>query len=409
MTITPPKAPRINAGIAAAVTAGVVGVGIAVLTAHSLVTQATASPDAPVAAASASRTPAAEAPHTPAPTPTAAQTPAATPEPTPVATPVQTTEQTGAGGAGSTAESAVNSSTDFTPSQLFATGPLVTRVDGHAADPSSHHFVAPMTSMDFVVSLRRWTVPVYVADASDPRTTVDLTTNWIHGAGSLKDVPLPAEAQPDPEADAHVSIVDPDRGCVYDLFGATRTGDSMTARLANATPIDSTGTYVDGLGSRASGFSAAAGLIWPEEIEAGVIDHALIFAYPHTRAGAFVTPATKTDGTTTTSSALPMGARVRLDPSLDLSSLGLNRTERIIATALQRYGMVLADTSGGFTLYAAHGSALPSDPYAQLFGTTSDWASLARIPTERLQVVALPPLQTTQKAPSPTSCAQFSR
>lgn len=402
MTITPPKAPGMSAGIAAAVTAGVVGVGIALLTAHALVTQATASPDAAVVAASASRTPPAPAPPTPTPTHAPSQTPAATPEPTPV----QTTEQTGSAG---TAEAAETAGTAFTPSQLFSTGPLVTRVDGHAADPSSHHFVAPMTSLDLVVSLRRWTVPVYVADASDPRTTVDLTTTWIHGAGSLDDVPLPAEAEPDPEADAHVSIVDPERGCVYDLFGATRTGDTMTARLANATPIDSTGTYVDGLGSRASGFSAAAGLIWPEEIEAGVIDHALIFAYPHTRAGAFVTPATKTDGTTTTSSALPMGARVRLDPTLDLSSLGLNRTERIIATALQRYGMVLADTSGGFTLYAAHGSALASDPYAQLFGTTSDWASLAKIPTERLQVVALPPLQTTQKPPSPTSCAQFSR
>lgn len=400
MTITPPKAPGMNAGIAAAVTAGVVGVGIALLTAHALVTQATASPDAAVAAASASRTPPPPAPPTPTPAQAPSQTPSATPEPTPERT-------AAADGADDSAEAAESAGTTFTPSQLFSTGPLVTRVDGHAADPSSNHFVAPMTSMDFVVSLRRWTVPVYVASASDPRTTVDLTTSWIHGAGSLEDVPLPAEAEPDPEADAHVSIIDPDRGCVYDLFGATRTGDTMTARLANATPIDSTGTYVDGLGSRASGFSAAAGLIWPEEIQAGVIDHALIFAYPHTRAGAFVTPATKTDGTTTTSSALPMGARVRLDPTLDLSSLGLNRTERIIATALQRYGMVLADTSGGFTLYAAHGSALPSDPYAQLFGTTSDWASLAKIPTERLQVVALPPLQTTPKSPAPTRCAQF--
>ena len=84
-----------------------------------------------------------------------------------------------------------------------------------------------------------------------------------------------------------------------------------------------------------------------------------------------------------------MGARLRLDPRLDLSTLGLNRAERVIAKALQEYGMVLGDTSGGFTLYAAHPRGLGYDPYAKLFGTTSDWASLAKIPKDRFQVLSL--------------------
>ena len=49
--------------------------------------------------------------------------------------------------------------------------------------------------------------------------------------------------------------------------------------------------------------------------------------------------------------------------------------------------MVLGDTSGGFTLYAAHPLGLGYDPYQQLFGTTSDWASLAKIPKDRFQVL----------------------
>ena len=39
------------------------------------------------------------------------------------------------------------------------------------------------------------------------------------------------------------------------------------------------------MSTRASGFSSVAGLIWPEELRAGEINHALVFAYPFTRSG----------------------------------------------------------------------------------------------------------------------------
>ena len=67
--------------------------------------------------------------------------------------------------------------------------------------------------------------------------------------------------------------------------------------------------------------------------------------------------------------------------------------------------MVLGDTSGGFTLYAAHPRGLGYDPYARLFGTTSDWASLAKIPKERFQVLSLSGRRRPAVAPAPPAPA----
>ena len=276
------------------------------------------------------------------------------------------------------------------PSMLFTTGPFRSRVAGSAVDGNSAAYISRLSGINLVVSLRQWTVAVYGAAPNTPLTDVALNDTWGTGLTSLDGVPMPAGARPDPAGDGHLSVVHPSSGCVYDLFRARAADGSWTASTGNALGEGSTGIYAGGGGTRAAGFSAALGLIWPQEIESGHIDHALVFAYPYTRSGAPVAPATRSDGRTTTAGALPMGARLRLDPTLDLSTLGLNRAERVIAKALQDYGMVLGDTSGGFTLYAAHPRGLGYDPYAKLFGTTSDWASLAKIPKGRFQVLSLP-------------------
>jgi hypothetical protein len=272
-------------------------------------------------------------------------------------------------------------------------------------DGSSAASISRLSGINLVVSLRQWTVAVYGAAPSTALTDVALKETWGTGLTSLDDVPMPAGARPDPAGDGHLSVVQSSTGCVYDLFRARSADGSWTASSGNALGQGSTGIYAGGGGTRAAGFSAALGLVWPQEIERGHIDHALVFAYPYTRSGAPVAPATRSDGRTTTAGALPMGARLRLDPRLDLSTLGLNRAERVIAKALQEYGMVLGDTSGGFTLYAAHPRGLGHDPYAKLFGTSSDWASLAKIPKDRFQVLSLSGSPSGGSGPS--SCARL--
>jgi hypothetical protein len=84
----------------------------------------------------------------------------------------------------------------------------------------------------------------------------------------------------------------------------------------------------------------------------------------NTKAGGPVAPATGSDGWSTLAGAIPEGARVQLDPSLDLDSLGLTPWQKTIARALQEYGMLLVDTGGGFGLQAQWtGSTSASYPW----------------------------------------------
>jgi hypothetical protein len=293
----------------------------------------------------------------------------------------------------------------FDPATLFTSGPFREVVSSWSVDPGSATSIGLLSGINLVASLRQWTVAVYGAAAGTTLTDVALTNTWGSGLTQLKGVPLPTGVLPDPAGDGHLTVVQPSSGCVYDLFRARQVDGSWVANWGNAITQGSSGIYPDAGGTRAAGFSAALGLIWPQEIERGRIDHALVFAYPYTTS-AYVAPATRSDGHTTTPGALPIGARLRLDPALDLSTLGLSRTELVIARALQEYGMVLGDTSGGFTLYAAHPLGLGYDPYQQLFGTTSDWASLAKIPKDRFQVLTLP--APTPRTTYRSSCATLS-
>lgn len=282
-----------------------------------------------------------------------------------------------------------------------ASSPWVQRATG-AIDGNSAAMIAGLSGEKFQMSHKLWTVPVYYADASTPRHDVPITSGWTEFS-SLPNVPVPSNARPDPSEDAHLTIVDRSKGCVYDFFGASGSGGSLSATLGNAIPIDSSGAYPGGLGSRGSGFSAAAGIVTADELRRGSIDHALVFAYPKTRSGGPVAPATKSDGRTGGDDAIPEGARLRLDPSINLDSLGLNRYELIIARAMQRYGMILGDTSGGFTIYAQHPQSLPNGAYDGLLPDDT-WVDLSKIPTDKLQVMKLPPQKDNESGTVGNRC-----
>lgn len=254
--------------------------------------------------------------------------------------------------------------------------------------PGSQAKVAKLLTERPLVSVNGWTIPVYDADASTPKYEITASEDHTgHGGWVLPGVPIPADAKPDPEEDAHMVVVDRSVGCVYEFWQARREGSGWSASWVNATPSDGTGVYPDGISARASGLSAAAGLIWPQEVAAGQIDHALVFASPFTRSGGPTAPATGSDGSSDDAAALAEGARLRLDPSLDIDALDLPPAQEAIAKAVQKYGMVLTDTSGGFTLYAASPQSFASFPYPQSW-THDLWKDISDIPFDKLQVVS---------------------
>ena len=115
-------------------------------------------------------------------------------------------------------------------------------------------------------------------------------------------------------------------------------------------------------GARSSSAALGGGLIRASEVKAGVIPHALACAAPKHLIGPPVSPATTSDGSGG-SGAIPMGSRLQLDPSVSVSSLGLEPGEEMIARALQTYGAYIVESSSSFACYARNVAHLKSNPY----------------------------------------------
>jgi len=88
-------------------------------------------------------------------------------------------------------------------------------------------------------------------------------------------------------------------------------------------------------GATATGLPVVAGTMMIDELQSGVIDHALALAIPEPRRGVWASPATRTDGWVDRASAPPEGAHFQLDPGLDLDSLGLTPFTRMVAEAAE--------------------------------------------------------------------------
>jgi hypothetical protein len=220
------------------------------------------------------------------------------------------------------------------------------------------------------INITNFTVPLYWANDATPKVLVhaDLGGSGFPGSNGMNGsamVPVPANAAPDPQTDRHMLIVHENRTIAWDFFGAEKSGSTWNCALCATTDLLGTGarpikqgnpTWYTSHGSRACGFPLIAGLIRVEEIRAGRIEHALIIAYPHIRAGLYTPPASTAQARIGNDSiktrGIPCGGRVQLDPALNLDSLGLSASGKIVARALQEYGAYVGDYSGAINVYA---------------------------------------------------------
>lgn len=271
-------------------------------------------------------------------------------------------------------------------------------------DPDSalyvEHMAAVQQASGLMMVLNQYAAPVYYADQSTPRFDVFLDvygTVGYYNKQWLLDVPIPEEARADPGSDKHMTVVDRALGCVYDFWGYNNNlgVPKPNAWWASAIETDSDGIYRHCLGAgSAANFSFINGAVWPDELASGEIQHALTFGYDYraVRAGKPVKPAEHNDGSSTEIWALPEGAHVQLDPTLDLSTLGLAPHEIVIAKALQTYGMYLIDGSGGpISIHAISGQSADPNPWVGVVPSPEDNAILLnKIPVSRFRVLTLP-------------------
>jgi hypothetical protein len=104
-----------------------------------------------------------------------------------------------------------------------------------------------------------------------------------------------------------------------------------------------------------------------------------------------VAPANRNDGDSAAADAIPEGTRFRLDPTIDVTTLGLPASGVAIARALQDYGMYVTDKSGAVVLMGESGTPYVAsgqpNPYDDAFGGLQAYQVMGKIPWDWLQAV----------------------
>lgn len=289
---------------------------------------------------------------------------------------------------------AATSSEDAFPGRPFASdSPFnVPVVDHPAIDPGSSAMVSRAArEKQLYANLVEFGVPVYTASARTPRRTVSCHRSESWGTCPLEAAPMPVPdgASPSSGSDGAMVVIDPGTGTVGEYWQAARAGDAWSASWGAVNPLDGSGW---GGSSTGSGASRLAGVVRLSEMQSRRIEHALVLQSDNVCSDVVRPPAMKTDGDSTRTDCLPEGARLQLDPSIDVSALpGITPGELAVARALQVYGAYVIDRTGA-SLSMSFERAPDATPTSPGFvytdaGLTWDYYGMPHVPWDRLRVL----------------------
>jgi len=234
-------------------------------------------------------------------------------------------------------------------------------------------------------------IPYVVVGGSQAPVNIDFTAYGDESDPGPMPVPAnaPIEGDPNPgSGDRHVLVLDNANCWLYELYssypnadGSWNAGSAAVWDLLNDEQRPWTWTSAD-----AAGLPIFAGLARYDEVAAGQIKHALRFTLAQSRA-AFVPPASHWASNTSNASAAPMGMRLRLKASYDIS--GFSANNQIILTALKKYGMIMADN--GSSMYI---SGAPDSRW-----DNNDLHNLGQVTASAFEVVQMNPIYTAANVP----------
>jgi len=234
-------------------------------------------------------------------------------------------------------------------------------------------------------------IPYAVVDGTQAPVNINFTAYGDESDPGPMPVPsnAPIEGYPNPgSGDRHVLVLDNSNCFLYELYssypnsdGSWSVGSSAVWDLLNDEQRPWTWTSAD-----AAGLSIFAGLVRYDEVAAGQIQHALRFTLPQSRA-AFIPPASHWAATSSSSLAAPMGMRLRLKSSFDISSF--SASVQVILNALKKYGMIMADNGSAMYISGAPDSRWDND----------DLHNLSQVPASEFEVVQMNPVYTSANVP----------
>ena len=201
--------------------------------------------------------------------------------------------------------------------------------------------------------------------------------------------PLPANARieggPAGDGDRHVILHDTANCKLYELFAAQRGADgSWRAQSGAIWNLRSNALRPAGWTSAdAAGLPIMAGLVRYEEVAAGRIDHAIRITVPRSR-DSYLWPARHAASDSGDPALPPMGLRLRLRADADLSGLGPQA--RVVAQAMQTYGVIVADNGSPWYLTGTEDARWDNDALRALKSLTG--AQFEAVDTSGLMATA---------------------
>ncbi len=165
----------------------------------------------------------------------------------------------------------------------------------------------------------------------------------------------PIEGGNQSTGDRHILIIDTSDCTLYELYSAYQNEDkSWRAGSGAIFNLNSNELRPNGWTSAdAAGLPIFPGLVKFDEVKAGEINHMIRFTVPKTQRK-FLWPARHYASSITDENYPPMGLVMRLKSSFNTDKL--SPQAKVIATALKKYGMILADNGSAWFM-----SGVPDD------------------------------------------------
>ena len=152
----------------------------------------------------------------------------------------------------------------------------------------------------------------------------------------------------DSDGDCHLIVAHEPSARLYEMWRADIRGDTFRGGCLAVWDMERVygpeGRGFNCTSADAAGLPIAPLLFSADEISAGSIDHAIRFILPNDRirGGVYVAPATHSTGAADGGDdAPPFGARLRLRADYPVDEL--SEGARVVAVAMQRFGIILAD------------------------------------------------------------------
>ena len=267
-----------------------------------------------------------------------------------------------------------------------ANNPWNTNISTTALHPNSDSYIAQILADggDFLHADfgggGAYGIPYITVPGTQPRVAVNFTQ--YASESDPGPYPIPLNAPIEGGSDRHVIAVDRDNCKLYEMFNSWPRATRWDASNGAVFDLKSNALRPDYWTSAdAAGLPIFAGLVRYDEVAAGQINHALRVTFSQTQSG-FIHPATHEASSSTNPNRPPMGLRLRLKASYNIS--GFTGQARVILEALKKYGLIVADNGSNWFITGA----------ADTRWNDNDLNQLKTVPGSQFEVVNTGPIIT---------------